>query len=279
MAILLSTNVSSILNVTGNIANTGNLYATQNIYTGNISVAQNASLGNLSITQNATFGNVNVANLNVTQNISNTGNLKVTQNTFTGNLAITQNLTAGNAVVSAALNVYSTFNANGSPTTNTTTRIETGLSAFLTANTQRTSCATITAENNLAITLNETGVYTLEAFFIFNSSTASAANGAGGIKFDFGGGTATVNRATYGASGWVNSAQNTQAAVGGTSGAQTLTYTTIDPATTATDWIYITGLIKTNVAGTVIPRYCQAASSANAANLSANSWWLLTKVG
>jgi hypothetical protein len=49
MAILLNTNVTSILNVTGNIANTGNLLVTQNSFTGNLSVTTLANMASMNI--------------------------------------------------------------------------------------------------------------------------------------------------------------------------------------------------------------------------------------
>jgi len=273
MANLFSTNINSILNVTQDIANTGNCLVTQNTAAGNLIITQNASFGNISIIQNSTFGNVNITpTFNASWNIANTGNILITQNTATGNLSITQNLTVGNGIISSVMNVYGIIDANGSPTKNLVTTPFTGLSAFLTANTGRTSNATMNAENNLAITINETGVYLMGGNFEFNAKS----NGFSGIQFDFGGGTAKVNAIAWGASGWVNGAPNTQPLI--TANNTALQFSNID-VTATRDFISIVGLITINATGTLIPRYAQKVSTANAANLAANSFWTLTKIG
>jgi len=93
------------LNVSGNIANAGNIKATQNI-----------AAGNLAITQNASFGNITTANINASATINTTaniaaGNVAVTQNISGGNLSLTQNISAGNVAVTALLNA-ATLNAS-----------------------------------------------------------------------------------------------------------------------------------------------------------------------
>lgn len=97
-------NLSS-LNVTGNIANTGNISVTQNIAAGNISITANISGSNLTLTQNSSVGNISV-----TQNVS-AGNLSVTQNASVGNLSVTTTANAVNMNVSGRLTVVGASNA------------------------------------------------------------------------------------------------------------------------------------------------------------------------
>lgn len=173
--------------------------------------------------------------------------------------------------VTGNLSVTGIVSCNASPLVNTATRVYTGLAAFMTANTSRTSNVTMNAENNLAITLNETGVYSLTGVFLINAKS----NGASGIQIDFGGGTATVNNISWGASGAINGVSNVSIRI--TANNTALSYATITSNTT--DWIELTGFVQVNTTGTLIPRYAQVVSSANSANISANSFWELTKIG
>jgi len=129
------------------------------------------------------------------------------------------------------------------------------------------------AETNLTITINETGFYKLDALFLFNTPSS---NGATGIKFDFGGGTAVINATpTLSFSGSVNNGSSFKPAV-----STPITYGVISTSPTI-DWVKVNGLLQVNTAGTLIPRYAQgsAGGSLNSASLLATSYWSLTKVG
>jgi hypothetical protein len=156
--------------------------------------------------------------------------------------------------------------------TNTVTSVFTGVASFLTANTSRTSTASVSNEANLAVTLNEIGTYRLECLIMANAT----ANGVGGLQFDFAGGTSNVAwfRTSY--LGSVNGA------VAGSS-----THTTSSSAFSITalsvasiiDQMVVNGLVTIDSPGTFIFRYAQNSSAANATNLIANSYMILTKVG
>jgi hypothetical protein len=86
------------LNVTGNIANTGNILITQNTVTGNLTITQNTSGGNVSWSQNISAGN-----LSITQNVT-AGNASI------GNVVITATANAVNVNVSGKLTVTGASN-------------------------------------------------------------------------------------------------------------------------------------------------------------------------
>ena len=157
------------LNVTSNIANTGNLLVTQNTFSGNITVTQNTKSGNLAVTTL-----MNTASLNVSANISNTGNLLVTQNTFTGNLAVTTLINTSSINVSANISntgnllvTQNTFSGNLAITQNTKSG---NLSITTLIN---TASLNVSSTANVA-TMNILGILTANASPLTNLSTRAA---------------------------------------------------------------------------------------------------------
>lgn len=170
-------------------------------------------------------------------------------------------------------NLAGVVGANASPTTNTVTRVYTGVTTFLTAATARVSNSTINVEANLSMTVNEVGTYMLDGFLAFFAS----ANGVGGMKWDLGGGTATVAKALFSGSGYVNGAQSNQGAQTAITGASA--FTAVGTNSTNPDWVAINGMLQITGPGTVVLRYGQNSTTANAINLMANSFLSLAKVG
>jgi hypothetical protein len=175
------------------------------------------------------------------------------------------------------------INANASPVVNTVSTLMTGMAAFMTANTSRTSATAPTAEANLTITVNETGVYKLDAFFSIASQNA---NGAGGFfaNLHFGSAVGTfVGGGNFGAGGVANTQEiaipyaATLANYAGFGFGDT--GHVISAVTTRTDWVTLHGVLTITTTGTVIPGWSQNFSSANATLLLANSYVMLTKIG
>jgi hypothetical protein len=179
-----------------------------------------------------------------------------------------------------ALNVDSTraLQAPASPVSNSNTTVMTGLAAYMRATTSCTSSSVFRSESNLTITVNETGVYKYDAgWFMYGS-----ANGAGGFQFTInGGGSATINTGAIAVSSTNNHAYTpgTEAIAGSSLG--TIQYATGALATSVTtpDYVWLTGVITVNNSGTIIPQWAQIISTANATNLLANSFVMLTKIG
>jgi hypothetical protein len=256
MAQLLNSNIVSILNVSGNIANTGNLAVTQNTVTGNLSVTTLA----------------NLTTVNVSSNIANTGNLAVTQNTVTGNLSVT---TLANL---AAVNVSGTLTAPASVPTNTETRVSSLLTANMTANVQTT--LTMTSTNVLSVTFNETGLYEIWGFIAFggNIKTTNVANLGMNVGFA---GSATIGSIKYTAQGRANGVTVMPNLV--TTGAQTAiipnTAGSIANSTNNTDYLILAGVIRISAIGNVNLQF-GAANTTNAnLNLCSNCTIVYTKLG
>lgn len=177
--------------------------------------------------------------------------------------------------VAGTLNVSTgSFSANNSPLSNIQTQVYTGISAFMKSNTSRTSTTALSAEANLALTVNETGIYVLGGLLYICRNTGS---GNGGIKMDFAGGTALINLISWSALGSVNGASNIANAVHANTAL--MSFTVISNTATANDWLSLTGIIQINSAGTIIPRYAQVVSNARSSNICANSYLTLTKIG
>jgi hypothetical protein len=179
-------------------------------------------------------------------------------------------ISANNLVVTGALA------ANGSPASNLQTQVYTGVSAQTTSLLVSNVANTVPiADQGLQVTINEPGVYNIDAQ-IFYYASANAANGAAGVKFDLGGGTATVNAVNwsylaYGTS-LVSGAANISAV-----GAQTVA--TVATSAGAPSWVEISGAVVINAAGTFSPRWSQASSTANAVTRTSNSYLCMTKIG
>lgn len=190
-----------------------------------------------------------------------------------------------------AANVTNTgaFQVPSSPLVNTQTQIFTGLAAFLKANVTRTTATNPTAEANLTLTFNETGVYEVRANWLFFCSAGTGACTDFQFTIGGGGGTATLNTGGFSVSS-VNNHQYSAGTAGlwgptqMTGGIYGVCPTNPGVITTSSgnpDWVQFTGTFVVNVAGTVIPSW-GLGTSANASNnvtLLANSYWIATKIG
>lgn len=189
-----STNIGianlQFLNVSANIANTGNLLVTQNTVTGNLTVTQNVALGNLSITQNLSAGNLSITTLAVSANIANAGNVLVTQNTKSGNVIVSQNSSTGNLSVTqnASFGNISTANITTTAAINSpyVATVNNGAVVLGTANINFNSTSTI----NVAIAANGT-----------NQANISLSANLAGITANPGGGNTQVQFNNNGALG------------------------------------------------------------------------------
>lgn len=265
------------LNVSGNIANTGNLAVSQNTVTGNLTIVQNTVTGNVSVTTLA-----NVASLNVSANIANVGNLLVTQNSFTGNLSVTTlaNIATGNIVTAniGTGNFTGTVASIGSPLSNTVTREVTGLSCNLTANlvTNGNSAQT----NTLSVTFNETGLYQVEGLLLLGSNNAAnVANG--GCNIAFGNtGTATIATVQYAVQGRANGVSIQSNLIRTTAQTAVLTAAqNFSGSISANCYLVLTGYIKISGAGTVNIALASANSANLSFNLMPNTYVVYTKIG
>jgi hypothetical protein len=279
MALLVSTNVSGSLNVTANIANTGNLLVTQNTFTGNMNIAGICNIGN---------GTAAYGFLNVTQNIANVGNLLVTQNTFTGNLSVTTltNVVTINVKTTAnvaTLNVLGVLSANATPIINLSTRAMTALTCNLTANAQTANFTNTT--NILSCTFNEQGMYSIYGMIFYGHYNASGqgANAANiGMNIAFGNsGTATVSSIKYAAHGRANGATIFSNLITTTAQSTIIPNTsgTIANSTNNTDYLVLTGYLNVSAVGTINIQIASVNSANANLNVSTNTYIVYTKIG
>jgi len=159
-----------------------------------------------------------------------------------------------------------------SPLTNTTTQIATGMSVVMTSSGTTRSNSSLTTEANLAITINEAGVYELEGMLFFYELTS----GAGGFLFDLDGGTANVTWISWGTEGYVGGPVANAAGLGLTS---SFGYTSISTSATSPSWVKISGTLNSANSGTFIPRWGQSVTNANVTNLLQGSRIKLMKIG
>lgn len=180
--------------------------------------------------------------------------------------------------VTGTLNVTGVVTVNASPMTNTGTQVETGLACFLTANAQTTGV--ITSTNVLSCTLNETGVYDVFGYILlgFNKATSNAANLGLNAAVS---GTATINNIMYSYTGRANGVNQLTNLVITT--AQTVIIPnasgSIANSTNNTDYLILTGTLKTNAVGTINLQFAAANTLNGNVNVMSNSYIIYTKTG
>lgn len=144
------------------------------------------------------------------------------------------------------------------------------------ANTERSSSTTNTADPHLSVTLPGTGKWRLEVYLLFgatNSSGVASGDGTQGFKWVLGG-TATIANnipnpgAAYGRANNSAFSQLTSPIVGGL-------YSTI--VTELSDFVKAEMLLDVTGAGTITLNWAQEAA-ANSTTLAANSYLIATKV-
>jgi len=162
--------------------------------------------------------------------------------------------------------------ANASPVSSTNTTTYTGVAAQTTTTMACTNSTVLQNDGALAVTLNEAGVYALSAELLFYSTS----NGAGGIKFDLGGGTANVSSVQW---GWIGYGLSLQSgpANNSTVGAQTMP--AVANSAAAASWVELEGTLTVKTPGTFSIRWAQATGSANTIYRGANSYLEMMKIG
>jgi hypothetical protein len=180
----------------------------------------------------------------------------------------------GNPIDKPVINISGTIAANQSPSVNNVTRTFTGLAAFKTP-TSTSGNATLTIDNSLILTFNETGRYQFELFLIFYETTGST----GGFQFDLGANTAITANIGYSVYGWG----------GGTTVNPTTAITANNTATSAAaaatsatspSFIRAQGYFQVTTAGYIGLRWAQASAvAANVTNLKEGSYFIANKIG
>ena len=193
------------------------------------------------------------------------------------------NITIGNAndspnvsIITSNLTVLGgTVAINASPTTNTITRPVTALSNFATASYSKLSNIASVLDSNLAVTINETGVYEIDCFLAFTATTGNA-NGFMGANVSMNGGTATIGSIIWSVSGWSNAATVIAA---NTVATNIASYGNVSTIATAPSWMQIQGLVTFSGTGTYGPMWSQKVSTVNNLTRMANSYIMLKKIG
>lgn len=157
------------------------------------------------------------------------------------------------------------------PLTAASTRVFTGMAAYKSASTSRNTTTTLTADPDLILTFNETGIYIVEAFVAMYMAAAGT-----GIRFKLQAGTATVSASNGAFVGYVGGGFYANVAPNGlfdqSSG-------TISTSSSAQDWVHINMTINVSGAGTFGLYWCQSSSSGNNTTVGAYSHIRATKIG
>ena len=262
------------LNVSSNIANTGNLSVTQNTVTGNLKVTTlfNVATANISSLALVANGTVTAPSLAFGAQ-TNTGLYLITTST----LGLTAN---GNLVANFAQSSITFYSANiNTPSavlTNTATRVVTGTVGLKKSSTSCTSSTVLTTDNTLSITLDAGAYYEFEYYLTFYGTS----NGAGGISFDMGGGTAgIITTCSYQPYAGYGTSQLTSISTAITSVSSLQSVVPIGTSSSTPSYILGKGTLFTVTGGTFAIRWAQSVSSANATNLAAPSYLKATKIG
>ena len=272
--VALSVNTSAVGNGGGGISNvsvfvggvlvknTANLnYAASNVSNISITSIANSSPGNATIVFDLTIPSYNVA----------------FNNSSSVNVVLTAN---GSTSINAAFNLNTnssyafsgTMTSNANPVQNVLTTVFTGVENHKPTSTTAANNS-LTNDSNLIVTLNETGIYDIDAFLAFYESGTST----GGFQFDFGAGVASANSFVAGITGY-STAANTFAAI--TSITATTNMATVSGSSSAPSWVRIVGQIKANSTGTFGIRWAQNTTLApNPTTLLQGSYIKLVKVG
>ena len=299
MAFLISTNVAGSLNVTANIANTGNLLVTQNTFTGNLAVTALINAVTLNVSTNANVAalnvgglantitlnvssNANVSYLNVS-NLINTSVLNVSTNANVAALNVAGLANAGTLNVAgtsnlASINCLGTLAANASPLINLATRGMTGLANNTIANIVTTN---LPVTNVFTTSFNEAGMYSIEGmiFYGFNSTIVTPNTSNVGMNATFNG-SATIASVKYAITGRANGTTLVSNLI--TTKAQTALIPNTQGyanSTNNTDYLVLTGYLNVSAAGLVNIQF-NGINTANAnLNVCTNSYVVYTKIG
>lgn len=139
--------------------------------------------------------------------------------------------------------------ASSSPLAKATTQVFTGVGGYRTADTTANS-ATLAADTDLTLTVNETGHYRIDIELSFYEATL----GSGGFQFDLNSGTATIGSFFLDVIGFGTALFGN---AGITSVATATGIGTVVTSSTAPSWIKATGYVNISGAGTIAIRWAQ----------------------
>lgn len=176
-----------------------------------------------------------------------------------------------NTAVRVTIDATGNVAAATSPLSKSITQVFTGVAGYRTADTTANS-ATLAADTDLTLTVNETGHYKIDIELSFYEATL----GSGGFQFDLNSGTATIG--TF----WLNVIGFGTALFGNAGITSVATATgigTVVTSNTAPSWIKATGYVNITGAGTLAIRWAQNTLLAiDPTALKKGSSFVLTKV-
>jgi hypothetical protein len=189
----------------------------------------------------------------------------------------------------SSINCGGVISANTSPLTNVATQAVTGIYAFnQDTGMALTSTTTLVPDQNLSISINETGNYKIDGFFGFYSTAAAIAAANGVTKLTIGG-TAVIKSLMMGT---VSGSSGAGVSIGANTNTATAGITTTAAANANVqvfvvqslkqyqpDVVIMSGFVQISTVGTLFPMWAPAVSTLNNITRSANCYFGVVKIG